>query len=271
MPSRQHRLVFPAIGLEREVAAIVLAQPVDDQLHAQPFLEHVPRRRNEQPQARGHRRGTCCAPGLYPSLRRALATKPSTGSVMLERFNSAGTLNPSRPRTQASEQLGLPDSFSVSSLSKGLRIGNFRRLASASPPISRERPRERMWCPDFFRFRRDGRCVGVFLTGEDLEGFQFGFVCFQGFAGRKSFAPSQPAPRSRRLDRCVAPAKASIQETARCRDVGPRGACSSRGLGNLRETPLGRWTPKRARRAAAGFRGEHGHCGFSSSEVGGRE
>ena len=47
-----------------------------------------------------------------------------------------------------------------------------------------------------------------------MAGFQFGFVCFQRFAGRKSFPPFQTAPRARRLDRCVAPAKASIREIA---------------------------------------------------------
>jgi hypothetical protein len=34
-------------------------------------------------------------------------------------------------------------------------------------------------------------------NGEEQEGFQFGFVCFQGFAGRKSFPPSDCVARPR--------------------------------------------------------------------------
>ena len=55
--------------------------------------------------------------------------------------------------------------------------------------------------------------------------FQFGFVCFQGFAGRKSFPPSQSAPRARRLDRRAREGEHSGDRARPC-DVRPRARCS---------------------------------------------
>jgi hypothetical protein len=68
------------------------------------------------------------------------------------------------------------------------------------------------------------RRIGV-LRPEDLAGFQFGFVCFQGFAGRKSFPPSQPAPRARHLDRRAREGEHSGDRAWPC-DVRPRARCS---------------------------------------------
>lgn len=55
--------------------------------------------------------------------------------------------------------------------------------------------------------------------------FQFGFVCFQGFAGRKSFPPSQSAPRARRLDRRAREGEHSGDRARPC-DARPRARCT---------------------------------------------
>jgi hypothetical protein len=123
--------------------------------------------------------------------------------------------------------------------------------------------------------RRDGPRIGVLRTGEDLAGFQFGFVCFQRLAGRKSSAPSQPAPRARRLDRCVALAKgafrrpptAARRRTAGCLLGRAAWAICDRRPRAADDSARGR----RPRHAAAGFLGERGHSRFSSSEIGRRE
>jgi hypothetical protein len=66
----------------------------------------------------------------------------------------------------------------------------------------------------------------------DLAGFQLGFVCLQWFAGRKSFPPSQPAPRTRRLDHGVA----LVPEHAGDRPASDRErAARPRGLGDQRQ------------------------------------
>jgi hypothetical protein len=125
---------------------------------------------------------------------------------------------------------GRRDSFAVSSLFKGLRIGKFRY-----PPISRERRRGRT--------RRGGSFGPARLSpplhrrtpnGEDLAGFQFGFVCFQGFAGRKSF-PSLPAgAASRTLEPLCHTREPSISGD-RARPCCVR--TEARGLGDLRQPP----------------------------------
>ena len=76
---------------------------------------------------------------------------------------------------------------------------------------------------------------------EDLAGFQFGFVCFRGFAGRKSFPSANPARSARPRRSATA---ALVRSTTRL-----AGVCSR----------------------AAWVLGELGHGGFSSSEVEGRE
>ena len=100
---------------------------------------------------------------------------------------------------------GRRDSFAVSSLFKGLRIGKFR-----CPPISRERRRGRTRRRDSFGPARLSPPLHRRPpNGEDLAGFQFGFVCFQGFAGRKS------SPRNSRA--------APISHAPVLPDVGVRG------------------------------------------------
>jgi hypothetical protein len=51
MTRGEHRLVFPAIGLEREEPVVIGAELVDDELRPQPLLRHVARRGNEELQA----------------------------------------------------------------------------------------------------------------------------------------------------------------------------------------------------------------------------
>ena len=131
------------------------------------------------------------------------------------------------------------NSFAVSSLFRGLRIGKFRpRPESTGPPISRERRRGVV--SQLLLVRRDGRrrCIGFLGAWEDLARFQLGFYCFQWFAGGKSSPPSQPAPGRRDAwTAAVALAKPSIRDRARRGMSDRERAARSRGLDDLRQPP----------------------------------
>jgi hypothetical protein len=101
----------------------------------------------------------------------------------------------------------------------------------------------------------------------DLAGFQLGFVCLQWFAGRKSFPPSQPAPRTRRLDHGVALVNPSMRETARRPTASELLGRAASAISDSRARVFAASARRRrARDAAAGFLVEHGHGGFSSSD-----
>ena len=151
---------------------------------------------------------------------------------------------------------GRPDPSPFRVFSRGCGWENF-----ASPQFPRERRRGRTRRRDCFG-RRDcrRRCIGS-SERSGFAGFQLGFVCFQGFAGRKSSPPSQPGAASSTLGALRRAAMSVRKRTASAiRGSRPRAVDDSA----RRNCGL------RARRAAAGFMGEHGH-GFSSSEVERRE
>jgi hypothetical protein len=170
-------------------------------------------------------------------------------------------------RSQRPKRLGSKDRRSADYAAAWDLRNLFRHPASAAPPISRDRRRGWTRATSFGSARRlPAVSIGVLRTRRiQRDSNSISFV-FNGLQGGKVSLPSQPAPRARRLDRCVALAKASIQETACRRATSDRErAARLRGLGDL----LARTTTRLAgaRQAAAGFLGEHGHGGFSSSEV----
>ena len=54
MTGGEHRLMLPPVGFDREKAAVILRQPVDDEIGPQPLIGHIPGRRDEHPQTLRH-------------------------------------------------------------------------------------------------------------------------------------------------------------------------------------------------------------------------
>jgi hypothetical protein len=161
----------------------------------------------------------------------------------------------------------LRDSFAISSVFNGLRIGKFRGPASSDPPISHDAEDGLGVATPFGSAIRSPPLHRLFRNVRGFGGFPTRFRLISMVCREENF-PSLPA--GRRWDRCVAPAKPGLQGTARGRAASDRErAARSRRLGDLRQPPsrvrrLG--SPAAARHAAVGFLREHGHGGFSSSE-----
>jgi hypothetical protein len=162
---------------------------------------------------------------------------------------------------------GRRDSFAVSSLFKGLRIGEFR-----CPPIPANDAEDGrgVATPSVRRDCRR-RCTGVLRTARIWRDSNSVSFVFKGLQGGK--VPLSPSRRGEPDAWTAALASRAFQETARGRAVSERKRAASAICGSRPravDDSARRPRRRRARHAAAGFLREHGD-GFSSSEVERRE
>jgi len=180
---------------------------------------------------------------------------------------------PRTPARAGARSDSQPDSFAVSSLFKGLRVGKFRRPASAGPPVSRELRRGWTRHRDSFWFGETVAAVASASsergrTWRDSNSVSFVFNGLQGGkfllppSGRRepTLGPLHRAPRSRAFRR----PRAAVRRPAASALLGRTASAIRDSRARAFDASARR---RRARHAAAGFPGEHGHAGFSSSEV----